>query len=107
MRAVIARVLLLAAVLLMPFGMSGASAGAHREHAAEMPMSHCPDQEPRKHALAGGIAQCTMVCSAALPAVHVGIAESPVLLCTPAKPAITQRLHGLEPETVTPPPRHS
>jgi hypothetical protein len=102
-----AKLLTLIAVLLMPFGMSAApAASAHHESAASMPMQHCPEPAPN-HGRKAGFAECTMACSAALPAVDRP-AERPLLLvCAPTEAAAVQILRGLHPDTVTPPPKGS
>ena len=101
----IARLTLLVAVLLMPFGMSAAPARApdHRM-AADMPMRHCPDQAPA-HDMKGGIGDCAMACAAALPAVDAGAGDSPPIVSEPIRSSAAQQLHGVHPETATPPPR--
>jgi len=101
------RLLLLAAVVLMPFGMAAAPASTpHELGHASMPMQHCPDQAPTGH-LKGGFAECTMACAAALPAAELPRAHGAIIVCQPAPRLSAQRLHGLHPETATPPPKHS
>ena len=101
------KLLVLLALLLMPLGMTPASGAAQHGHSTQsaMPMQHCPDpaQTPEK----GAFAQCTMACASALPAVGKAIADPLVVVCAPQQPAAAQLLHGLHPETATPPPRHS
>jgi hypothetical protein len=102
-----ARLLVLLAVLLMPLGM--ATAAAPTEHAqamAGMPMEHCPDQTPQ-HDMKGGLAACTMACSAALPAADLARSELEPLALVAVMPAPIVSLDGIEPETATPPPRLS
>lgn len=97
----------LIAVLLMPLGMAAAPAAVpHRAATVEMPMQHCPEQgQGRDHK--GGFAECTMACSGALPA--VARADDQPILTVGARvaPVAVHRLHGLHPETATPPPRLS
>ena len=100
------KLLLLAALLLMPLGMGTAPAAAHEMPAASMPMQHCPDQPARNDAKPG-IPQCMMVCSAALPAADAPTTEPHILVCLPEQPARADVLRGLHPETATPPPRRS
>ena len=103
----LARLAILIAVLLMPAGMVPAGATAHADRAlAAMPMGHC-DQQPPMHQHKGAVAECTMACSAALPAVDASRAEPPMIVCLPMRPAAAQVLHGLHPETATPPPKRS
>jgi hypothetical protein len=105
-RIMLARLGLLIAVLLMPFGMAPATAAPQHAMAMDMPMGHCPDQSPR-HDMKGGIAECTMACAGALPAADLAdhrpllSASEPILFGT------ADALDGLHPETATPPPKHS
>ena len=104
---VIAKLLLLAAMLLMPLGMGAAPAAATAgaTHAA-MPMQHCPEQVPAQKQQTG-FAQCTMVCSAAVAAVDAGVRQPLRIVCAPELNRVAQRLRGIHPEAATPPPRHS
>jgi hypothetical protein len=104
--ATLIKLLALFAVLLMPFGMAPAAAAAHDSMAMNMPMGHCPEQAP-KHDTKGGIAECTMACAGALPAAELATAGPPMIVCEPLQPAAVQQLHGLHPETATPPPKRS
>ncbi len=100
------KLLLLAAVLLMPLGMAPAAASASPQAMASMPMGHCPDQDS-SHSSKAGIAECTMACAGALPAV-VTAREEPLL--GPAEPVVAtgaEPLNSLHPETATPPPKRS
>jgi hypothetical protein len=103
----IARLILLFAVLLMPLGMAAAPASTpHRLMSADMPMQHCPDQTPA-HDSKGALAQCTMACAAALPAAMAS-ADLPHLLAgESSNRSVSLVLHGLHPETATPPPKRS
>ena len=101
------KLLTLLAVLLMPFGMSSAHATAeHHGPTASMPMEHCPDQGSKPDQK-GGIAECTMACASALPAVTPAPGE--VMTFTPlvCSARLVETLHGLNPEIATPPPKHS
>ena len=101
----LARLVLLIAVLLMPLGMTPAAATAHgHADTASMPMGHCDDKAPSSH-MKGGIADCAMACSAALPAVELPRDDLPLAACSPPIPAAMHSLHGLHPETATPPPK--
>lgn len=100
------KLLTLIAVLLMPFGMATAPAAPMQHHAASMPMKHCPSQVPKGHGSAG-FTECTMACSAALPASDTGRDEPLLVVCVPAEAAAVRQLHGLHPDTATPPPRRS
>jgi hypothetical protein len=100
----VARLLVLAAMLLMPLGMAGAPAAARHHAAMAMDMQHCPDPAP-VHKDKGGIAVCTMACASALPALNVAqrepVAPREELVAVHA----VQALDGLHPETATPPPK--
>ena len=101
----LSRLLLLLAVLLMPFGMTPALASAsHSQVAAEMPMGHCPDQD---HSAKGGMTECTMACAAALPATEVAVDDLIILGRDLVVSRSVHQLHGLHPETATPPPKRS
>ena len=105
MRSLLLRLLASIAVLLMPLGMSVTRASAHHGGTrGAMPMQHCPGQGSRSDAK-GGFAECTMACSAALPAAYFPTEQLPRIVCLPAIPATAQTLHGLHPDTATPPPK--
>jgi len=106
MTRLIARLVILAAVLLMPFGMAAAPAAQHHTGRSAMPMSHCPDRGTNDGAK-GAFAECTMACAAALPALGSHAADPMRIICTAVQPAAVVRLHGLHPETATPPPKDS
>ena len=105
MLRLIARIALMVAILLMPLGMTPSAASEpHHMMAAASPMQHCPDQAPG-HDPKGALAQCTMACSAAVPA-STASAEEPLMIAAEVvTPAVAERLHGLHPETATPPPK--
>ena len=106
MTGLIARLLVLVAVLLMPLGMQPATAGSVTHHAAAMPMQHCPEQ-PSKHDGKSAFAECTMVCSSALPAADLPRPQPLLLFCALETSGVNQILRGLNPETATPPPKRS
>ncbi len=107
----LAKLALLFAVLLMPLGMAPAAAtsaasGGHHMMAG-MPAGHCPDQAPANHE-GSGIADCAMACASALPAADFASERQPLALsAAPLLSVPAERLHGLHPETATPPPRAS
>jgi hypothetical protein len=103
------KLLALLAVLVMPLGMTPAAAvPAHHAIASQtMPVGHCPDQDSSHHQMKGGIAECTMACAAALPAAELARHDAVTIMGLPAEPAIALRLHGLHPETATPPPKRA
>ena len=106
MRAFACNLLALIALLLMPFGMTAAPAAPAEHHAAAMPMQHCPEQAPKPAGKAGFVA-CTMVCSTALPATELRRSEPHLIVCVPPEAASVRQVHGLHPDTATPPPRRS
>jgi hypothetical protein len=103
-----ARLLLFFAVLLMPLGMAPGAAMpvAHSSMAMSMPTGHCPEQGSN-HDMKGGIAECTMACAGALPAVDLVNHEPRLIVCRSVQPTAAQQLDGLHPETATPPPKRS
>jgi hypothetical protein len=106
MARLIAKLLVLIAVLMMPLGMSAAPAAAHHGTSAAMPMKHCPEQAPSHHSTAGFV-ECTMACSAALPAAELPPERHVLVASAPAESAAVQMLRGLHPDTATPPPKTS
>ena len=95
---------MLLTVLLMPLGMQPAAA-APTQHHASMATQHCPEQAPT-HDLKGGFSDCTMVCSAALPAADLHQVH-PSIPGAPTTAVVARILHGLIPDTATPPPKRS
>jgi hypothetical protein len=105
--AAVLRLLALISVLLMPFGMSAAPASpATGHHAASMPMDHC-DGEPAQSEDRGGIADCAMPCSAALPAADLQPAALERIVRNSTEPLVERMLAGVLMEIATPPPRAS
>jgi hypothetical protein len=105
MRSFVCRLLVLAAVLLMPFAMSAApAAGAHHEQMSTMPMQRCPEPN-RGTAGKAAVAHCMMPCSAALPAADLAVMATPPELRAPVEPGFIPALAGIELEIATPPPR--
>jgi hypothetical protein len=106
MASAIFRLLALFAVLLMPFGMAAApAAAATGHHQASMPANHCGDMPVEKDV--GGLADCAMPCSAALPATDLAPAELAPIARTTGEPWIEHRLAGVLMEIATPPPKLS
>jgi hypothetical protein len=103
-RRLVAKLVLLTAMLLMPLGMNPVPAAATHDAHASMPMQHCPEQS-QKHGGNAGFSECTMVCSAALPAADLAAHAPPMIVCLPVAAAVEQRLHGLHPDTAAPPPK--
>ena len=106
MRSVLLRLVAILAVLIAPLGMPAAAAGPVAHHSASMPMQHCPDQSPAQSGKAG-FAECTMACSAALPAAEPTQGELTLMPCAPVEADPVAQLHGLHPDTATPPPKLS
>ena len=104
--ALVWKLLTLIAVLAMPLGMTAAPAAAMQHHAVSMPMQHCPEQAPG-HDSKGAFVECTMACSAALPATDWSSKQPEFGKPQLVRPAATRQLHGLHPETATPPPKLS
>lgn len=104
-RMMLARLLLMFAVLVMPLGMAPAAAAQH-EATADMPMGHCPDHSSDHHSK-GGISECTMACAAALPAVVSSPADQSLVAREAVGAVFANPLHGVHPETATPPPKLS
>jgi hypothetical protein len=102
-RTLMAKLVLLVAVLLMPFAMAPAAASApHQETAIGTAMGHCVDQHQQSKR---GIAECTMACAASLPATGAAV-MAPIVVVEVLSPSVTtHRLQGLHPEIATPPPR--
>jgi hypothetical protein len=119
-RGLIARLIIMLAVLVMPFGMTPAAASAHTMQGdmamqgematqgdmamhAGMPMQHCPD--PAAGHSKGAMAECTMACASALPAVDLVRPEPVDLPEAPVMANVASGIDGLHPETATPPPK--
>jgi hypothetical protein len=103
----LANLLVLLAVLLMPFGMAPAAASTeHHPAMAGMANDHCPDQGA-SHEAKGGIADCAMACSAALPAADGSPQARLLIVCTPVAAGPERALHGVQPHPATPPPKRS
>jgi hypothetical protein len=98
------KLLALLAVLLMPFGMAPVIAAPTQGNGTAMPMQDCP-QPVSDHHSKGTFAECTMACSAALPAVELVREAMPLPASLPIGPTVAQALHGLHPDTATPPPK--
>ena len=95
------RLIVLIAVLMMPFGMAQAPASPLE---AGMSMGHCVDQGSG-HGSKHGLAECTMACAAALPATDARVNYPLVMVSEHIRPKTSARLHGLHPTIATPPPR--
>jgi len=101
------RLLAFFAVLLMPFGMAAAPAQADMPHAtAAMAMEHCPGQPPTDDGTSAP-EDCTMPCSAALPAAELPAASLHWFERSAAVSTAPQLLTEIELEIATPPPKLS
>lgn len=100
------RFVALIAVLLMPFGMSAAPAADHHQAMAGTSMPHCPEQQPSPQSK-GFLGECTMACSAALPAADVAPMSSRPVARPSFEPRLAPALSSIELEIATPPPRLS
>jgi len=103
---IVGRLLVLFAVLLMPLGMEPADAAAANHHATVtgMAMEHCPDPLS-KHQHNDGLAMCSMACASALPAQELVRDETSIRRPLLVMPMASHMLHGLHPDTATPPPK--
>jgi len=104
--AMVWKLLVLVAVLIMPIGMAPATAAPHHQPTASMPMQHCPDQGSN-HDMKGGFSECTMACAGALPAADLVRAEPLPITNVPDASTVQQALRGLHPDIATPPPKIS
>ena len=99
------KLLILIAVVLMPLAMRAAPASASVHHqGASMPMQRCPEQGSR-HESKGSFAECTMACASALPAADREQEQRIAFTASIMTEVPTKALHGLQPETATPPPK--
>ncbi len=107
MAQLLARLLLLIAVLTAPLSMSAASSAPTQHGSAAMAMEHCHGRQQPAPA-EKGIADCAMACAAALPAIvpPVPAAAAPVVQA-PEPPVISARLADRNLEIATPPPKRS
>jgi len=99
------RLIAVLAVLLMPLGMQQAAAAPSETHHASMPMQHCPEQGSKHEK--GAFVECTMACSAALPALDQPQQASIPIACERVRPSLARHLSDLHPEIATPPPKVS
>ena len=104
MFSAVLRLLTVAALVVMPFGMSAASIGS-AQHASVANKGHCDDQsgkpaEEPVDRLAGCTAGCSMFMAEIAPA------EAPIAVLGEAVAGpILQPWLSLPPETATPPPK--
>lgn len=102
---VVGRLLMLLAVLILPFGMApAASAALSGDQHSASGMSHCPDQ-PGKHQHDQGLASCSMACASALPAQDLPRDDVLVKRERVRFAFVRYSLNGIQPEIATPPPK--
>jgi hypothetical protein len=107
MLRLLAKLLLFIAVLAAPVGMTAAPAApTHHGMTASTPMEHCPDQQQAPEDQ-GGIADCAMGCSAALPVLGSPTPAALEIASAAAAPTISSRLNGRHLDIATPPPKSS
>ena len=102
----IGRLLVLLAVLLMPFGMQSAAASASTDQHSMMsgtPMGHCPDQS-NGHKKDSALT-CSMVCASTLPAQELARDYTTLRDHQLVAPVRADTLRGIYLEIVTPPPK--
>lgn len=101
------RLMLLIAVMLMPLGMTPVGASSpHGEPTAATVMNHCVGHGSGRAAKDSN-GECAMACAAALPAADNVYSDAPPFVEQSVNLAAVERLVGLEPETVTPPPKRA
>ncbi len=107
MHGLIIRLLTLAALALMPFGMQAASARPVQHGPAAGAAGHCDerDGQPAGHSPDRGI-DCTMACSI-LTGAEAGVENPAPTLGLPPRRPLPERGAGLHPDTATPPPKLS
>jgi hypothetical protein len=107
MPAVILRLLTLLALVLMPFGMSGASAAPAHHGLAVATAEYCGEhgRQPDKQSPANAT-DCAISCSMLLAAESRIEDPAPPIRMLPVRP-LAERGAGLHPDTATPPPKFS
>jgi len=103
MASTVLRLLALIALVLMPLSMTSASASAQPN--ATAPAGHCDDHQQPAKVPAGPQVHCTAC--AALPAIDTPVPIAELSPETPMLIALAAFLAGIEPDTATPPPKHS
>ena len=106
MPVVILRLLTLAALVLMPFGMNPASA-APVHHSPAAAASHCDEQgnQPAEQSQDAAV-DCALACSM-VATTEARIADQAARLRLPVGSLLAERGSGLHPDTATPPPKRS
>lgn len=104
MREALAKILLIAAVLSMPFAMAAPAAAVSNHWPAASASAHCSEEggADRRQSATG---ECAMTCASALPAAD-GAAGKPLApIIAPGLCQLAEPMTGFHPETATPPPR--
>lgn len=102
MPALILKMLSLVALVLMPLGMSAASAGPVH-HAPAAAAQHC-DEPGGQPVQSPDARDCAMTCSMLVSA-QAGPAEPVPVLRLPSARLLAESGAGLHPDTATPPPK--
>ena len=103
MAAYFPRLIVLLALLLMPFGMTAAPALAQPSGHASSMAGHCGDQQERGQSQLPMKEHCA-VCSA-LPAADSPVPAPRLKPSMSRTAALAAPFTGIEPETATPPPK--
>ena len=96
---------LILTVTVSALALAALPAAAAAQHHAAMSAQHCPEQAPT-HDQKVGFSDCAMACSAALPAADLQQVH-PSIASVPTEAVVARTLHGLTPDTATPPPKRS
>ena len=86
---------------------AGGGAGSRAHDDGVMPMGHCDPRGAGTTAQKRGIAECTMACSAALPAADLADDAPLPIDCAPALPAPRTHFMASIRKPATPPPKVS
>lgn len=107
MVAVIVKLLMLIALVLMPFGMGSASAMPAGQARMAATGGHCDEQGSQPHEQSSDQQiDCAMACSM-LATTQGNLAEPAPSLRLPTARPLAERGRGLHPDTATPPPKPS
>lgn len=105
MPALILKMLTLVALVLMPLGMSAASAAPVDHAPAATTAGHC-EESGSQPVQSSEAMDCAMTCSM-LVSPQPGAAELVPVVRLPTARRLAERGNGLHPDTVTPPPKLS
>ena len=101
---ILTRLALLLALLLMPLGMAPLASAAASSAGHHQAMGDCPDDGSSQPGN-DGIAECAMACAGALPAAEPAGRGLLPTQHQRMRMTASHQLHGLHPETATPPPK--